>query len=190
MFILGASTLGEIVIEVAIRSKYKIEGFYDEINTSKFCGGLPILGKLNDLIENPIAYVSGVFIAIGDNKNRRVISEQLLERGVPLCNIIDSSATIESSASLGSGNLVMSGAYIGVRTTIGTGNLIFPGVSITHHNSVGSFCFFSPNSSVGGFTHIEDECKIAMNSVVPPYVRIIFGSESQPGSIITGTHLS
>jgi len=186
MYIVGASTLGEIVLGIMNRMGGEVTGFYDDVYEGKYFCEKPVLGPIRDLALNPDVLQKGAVVAIGDNGNRRKISEDIRAMQVPLVNVVDARATLELTSRIGSGNLIMAGAYIGVKTIIGDGNLIFPGVSITHHNTVGNYNFFSPNSSVGGYTEISDECKFSMNCVVAPYIRIESGVSTQPGSYLSG----
>jgi sugar O-acyltransferase (sialic acid O-acetyltransferase NeuD family) len=186
MYILGAGTLGEIVLETAIRAGLKVHGFYDDVTEATECDGLPILGRLDDFCNNYTAMAEGAFLAIGDNFKRRTCAESFRALGVRFPNVIDPMATLSPTASMGEGNLVLPGAYIGTKCLLGSCNLIFPGVSITHHNHVGSYCFFSPNASIGGFTKIGDCCKVGMNCVVLPYRELAPGFECSPSTVIEG----
>jgi sugar O-acyltransferase (sialic acid O-acetyltransferase NeuD family) len=188
MYIVGASTLGEIALGILNRAGAEVSGFYDDIcKEQDFCNK-PVIGSIKTLASSPDAAKKGVFIAIGDNQNRRKIFENIKSMNIPIMNIIDANAVLELNIQIGSGNLIMAGAYIGVKTRLGDGNLIFPGVSLTHHNKVGNFNFFSPNASVGGYTVINDECKIAMNCSVAPYINIETRTLSQPCSILGGKY--
>jgi sugar O-acyltransferase (sialic acid O-acetyltransferase NeuD family) len=187
VFIIGAGTLGEIVLETAIRAGLRVNGFYDDVTEISECDGIPVLGRLDDFRNDLAALSEGAFVAIGDNHKRQICAEGLRAIGLRLPNVIDPRATLSPSASLGEGNLVLPGAYIGTKCSLGCGNLVFPGVSITHHNHVGNYCFFSPNASVGGFTRIGDCCKVGMNCVVLPYREVSPGMEFSPLTVIEGT---
>lgn len=186
MYILGAGALGEIALETARRAGLQVDGFYDDINKASDCDGVPLLGKFEDFIKNAASLNKSVFVAIGNNQNRRICIEGLRQIGTQFCNIIDPSAVISPSATLGQGNLILPNVYIGTKCKLGSSNLIFAGVSISHHNQVGSYCFFSPNASVGGFTTLGDECKVGMNSVVLPYLDLGSSYESEPLTLIRG----
>jgi sugar O-acyltransferase (sialic acid O-acetyltransferase NeuD family) len=186
MYILGAGTLGEIALETAIRAGLKIHGFYDDVTAASECGGVPVLGRLEDFRKDSAAMAEGAFIAIGDNFKRKACAESFRALGVRFSNIVDPSAMLSPTASLGEGNLLLPGAYVGTKCLLGSFNLIFPGVSITHHNKVGNFCFFSPNAAIGGFTIIGDCCKVGMNCVVLPYRELVTGVECPPLTLIEG----
>jgi len=190
VFIVGAGTLGEIVLETAIRAGHEVKGFYDDITKASELDGLPILGRLDDLKNDSSARDEGVFVAIGDNRNRQRCAEELRALGVHFPNIIDPRAILSPTAILGVGNLLLPGCYVGTKCTLGSCNLLFPGVSITHHNNVGNYCFFSPNASVGGFSRIGDCCKVGMNCVVLPYRELEPGMEFAPSAVIEGIQSS
>lgn len=184
MFIFGASTLGEIACAVINRGSGQLYGFFDDYYTdAEFCG-LPVIGTLDTIFQMAEVRKFGISVAVGDNSNRRKVSERITAAGIPLLNVIDPSAVLEKDVILGSGNLIMAHAYLGVKTVMGDGNIIFPGVSITHHNKVGCYNFFSPNASVGGFTEIANECKIGMNCCVLPYGKISSHAQSLPCTVL------
>ncbi|MCL2589435.1 MAG: hypothetical protein FWD67_00830 [Betaproteobacteria bacterium] len=186
MYILGAGTLGEIVLETATRAGLKVSGFYDDVSEASACDEIPVLGCLDDFRNNHTAMAEGAFVAIGDNWKRQHCIESLRALGVRFPNVIDPMAILSPSATLGEGNLIMPGAYIGTKCLLGSYNIIFPGVSITHHNHIGNYCFFSPSASVGGFTRIGDCCKVGMNCVVLPYRELKSGMECAPLTVIGG----
>ena len=187
MFIVGASTLGEIAYSVIQRLGGGVSGFYDDFITEGTFFDAPILGKIENLAANDKCMTEGVFVAIGGNKNRCSVCEKIQKMGLPLVNIIDPAAVVDNSVNLGGNTLILAGAYIGIGSVLGTGNIIFPGVSITHHNSVGDFNFFSPNASIGGYTTIGDKCKIAMGCVIAPYLTVKSETTLSPLTYFSGT---
>jgi sugar O-acyltransferase (sialic acid O-acetyltransferase NeuD family) len=186
MYILGAGTLGEIALETARRAGMPVDGFYDDVTQESTIDGVPVLGGFAELGNRPSLAGTDVFVAIGDNAKRAAHSLALSARGGRLANLVDPSAVVSPSATIGSGNLVLPGAYLGPKVRLGSGNLVFPGVSITHHNVVGDYCFFSPNASVGGFTRLGDRCKIGMNCVVLPYREVPADTEAHPLTVVEG----
>lgn len=183
LVIFGASTLGEIALEIAQRAGIHCRGFYDDINKDGSFAGKPVLGKSSDLIQLCKSSEQHVFVAVGDNSLRNSIAQKLSDACAQFANIIDPSAHIMPSATLGHGNLILAGAYLGTDVSVGNHNLVFPGVSITHHNQIKDFCFFSPNAAVGGYTTIESFCKIGMNSVVKPYQTLPENTSVKEGSV-------
>lgn len=183
LVIFGASTLGEIALEIAEKSGFKCLGFYDDVNKNDSFCKKPMLGNKADLLRCCKSNDMKIFVAIGDNSSRNTIVNELKTAKASFANIIDPQATIMPSAKLQTGNLIHAHAYIGTKVNIGAHNIIFPGVSITHHNQVKDFCFFSPNASVGGYTTIDSFCKIGMNSVVKPYQSLPLNTQVAEGSV-------
>jgi len=184
MYIVGASTLGEIACSIIKRGGVQLDGFFDDYYSDvEFCG-IPVMGEIDTIFNIDSVKQAGIFVAIGDNSNRRIISERIAAAGIPLVNIIDPTAVLEDDVILGAGNLIMAHAYIGIGTIMENGNIVFPGVSITHHNKIGCYNFFSPNASVGGYTEIANECKFGMNCCVLPYNKISSHAHSLPCTVL------
>ena len=187
MMIFGAGILGEIVLEAARRASVEVEGFLDDTREESDFAGLPVFSRLGDFQKDGTSWSRGVFVAVGENRNRKKCVQTLVKFGVRnFPNIIDPEATVFSSATVGEGNLILPGAVIGPQSVLGSWNIFFPGVCLTHHNAVKDFCFFGPNASVGGYSTINDFCKLGMNSVVPPFLDIPSGTVGGPLSIIDG----
>jgi UDP-perosamine 4-acetyltransferase len=187
MYIIGISTLSEIILDISHSLGIAIHGCFDDFSDEKSFYGIPILGKVTCIFEDIKRYQDAeVFVAIGDNYSRKNLSILLEHAGIKLPSIIHPQAYIEHSARIGFGNLLLGGVYVGSKTIIGNGNLIFPGVCFSHHNHVGNYNFFSPNVSVGGYTHIQSTCKIGMNSVVKPYIELADECVCDPLTVVTG----
>jgi len=184
-YIVGTSTLSEIIIEVLAEANQKIEGFFDDFNKDKIFMNTPIIGTVNDIIIDKKKYLNDFFfVSIGDNKSREKIISSLKNTGFRFFNVIHKKSYIDKSVNVGTGNYIGPFVYIGTKSKIGDGNIIFKGVAINHHNKVGNYCFFSPNSSIGGYTIIGDRVKIGMNSVVNPYIEIKNDFTSAPLTLI------
>lgn len=187
MYIIGTSTLSELILDVSYSLGIAVEGFFDDFSDKESFGGIKIIGGLDQLLEQKHLYKNaGVFVAIGNNTNRHKLGQVLTKNNIKMPTLIHPAAYVEPSARLGAGNLILGGAYIGSQTIIGDGNLIFPGTCLSHHNRVGHYNFFSPNVSVGGYARISSTCKIGMNSVVQPYIQVASGFECQPLTVVTG----
>ena len=187
MYIIGTSTLSEMILDFLDILDIEIEGFFDDYRKEKTFKKYRVIGGCQELIDNSEKYnESKFFVAIGSNSGREKVSKVIKEKGLSLCNIIHKNSFIERSTTIGNGNLIMSNAYIGSNCKIGDGNLIFPGVSITHHNIVDDYCFLSTNVSIGGYAHIQSFCKIGMNSVVKPYIQVKSGYNCGPLTLVDG----
>ena len=184
MYIIGTSTLTEIMVETLLSQGKKVLGLFDDYSKKNSFMEIPILGTINDLLCNESIKKYSVFVAIGDNQSRMRISKKLKNAGFDFFNIIHPRSQIEISVKVGNGNFFGCFSYVGTNSIIGDGNIIFPGVSINHHNKIGSYNFISPNSSIGGYTKIGNNCKIGMNCVLKPYIEIKSNSNFEPLTFI------
>jgi len=187
VFLIGTSTLSEILLDVGETLDIVFEGCFDDFSRAGSFHGLPILGPIEALLARARGE-SGLeaIVAIGDNGHRRDVFRRLWEGHVLTPNIVHTRAHVEPSASLGKGNVLLGNVYVGARTAIGDGNVFFPGVCLTHHNRVGDFNFFSPHAAVGGFTRIPSLCKIGMNSVIKADQELGDGFTCEPLTVVEG----
>ena len=185
MYLFGASTLSEIVMDVCAALGIPVEGFFDDFRDEGPFAGVEILGGLDKLLLDAGEYRSaGIFVTIGENRRREEIYTRLEKAGFFLPRIVHPAACVAQSAEIGPGNLVLGGGCVGTRTRLGKGNLVFPGVCLSHHNEVGDFNFFSPNAVVGGYTNIGDRCHVGMGSVIKPYIEVESGFTCEPMSLV------
>jgi sugar O-acyltransferase (sialic acid O-acetyltransferase NeuD family) len=180
MFIVGASTLGQIVAEVATRNGLEVHGFFDDFVTdAAFCGA-PLIGPLERVSTFAPVSVHGLFVAIGDNGNRAMLHRRLTG---PLVNVIDATAVLEPSATIGHGNLVMPFVYVGTNSRIGSGNILCAGSVLNHDVEMNDYCFVGPNTAIAGFAKVKDESKIGSGSIVCEGVVLEPNSILRPGEV-------
>jgi len=186
MYIVGASTLGRMALDVARGMGLAVRGFVDdEVSTAPAWCDLPLEGGVPWLVARARAGGGiAAFVAIGDNDKRAGLFRTLRASGVIFPNLVDPRACVAASAALGAGNLVMAHAYVGTGVTIGDANVLLPGVCLTHDNEVGDANFFAPGVSVGGRTRIPSLCKFGMNCVVKPDLSLADAFSCGPATVV------
>lgn len=88
-------------------------------------------------------------------------------------NLIHPKATVESSASMGEGNLIFSGAYIGTEAFIGNDCIINTGAIVSHNCKVGDHCRISPGAIIAGDVVIGENSIIGMGVTI--YLKVKIG---------------
>lgn len=138
-----------------------------------------ISGQLNDIRQYPSA---DFFVAIGDNKIRTKITEELFKLNMKIITLIHPKAVIGSNVKIEAGTVIMAGVVINSATEIGKGCIINTSSSVDHDNKIGDFVHISPGVNLAGFVNIGSKTWIGIGSIVKNNVNIgdniIIGSAS------------
>jgi len=111
-----------------------------------------------------------VFIAIGDNKNRKQKFEGL--DGVTFASIVSSNAHIGRGAVLGEGCFVGNYCHIGPEVRIGDNTIINNASIVEHEVKVGCHCHIGPNVTISGRCIIGDLVFVGVGAKIKDYVKI------------------
>ena len=125
------------------------------------------------------------FVSIGDNEQRRLVSEKLLAHGRELAHLIHPTASVSPSVNIGSG--VYIGENVSVRTGchIGKGVMINANAVVSHHVSVGDYVTFGPNSAVASKSRVGTGSLIGVGASVKPNSTIGENCTVGAGSVVT-----
>jgi len=143
-----------------------------------------VLGKVSALSQD---FFPGkrFIVAIGNNKIRRKIMEEIDHNGGDTPNMIHPAATINKSATLGKGIYIQANVYVWTKVTIGDYCIISPNVVIAHHTKVGKACLISTLSGVGASIDIKEEVFVGMGAtLVTGLSRIGKGATIGAGAVV------
>ena len=116
--------------------------------------GFPVIEKLPQGATN-------VFIAIGNNEERRELSLNLK----PI-SIISKLAYIGKEVVIGEGCYIGNGAFIGSQSKIGKGTIINTQAIIEHECFIGEYCHIAPNACICGRSKLKNNVFIGVGSSV------------------------
>lgn len=143
--------------------------------------GVPVIGN-DDILEEKFKKGHKTAInAIGgianDNKSnlfnlRKKTFEKIQAQGYFMPNIIHPGAMIESSVTMGEGNLVLAGASIGSDAKIADDCIINTGAVVSHDCVIESHCKISPGATLAGNVHVGENSLIGMGVTVYIGVKI------------------
>ena len=131
--------------------------------------GVPVIGNsllLNQLLK--LGY-NNIILCFGTIFNRQKRLEkyfELKEMGFNFPNIIHKDASVESSAFIGSGNIILAGAVVGSEAEMHDLNYINTGSILSHECVLMNNIHLSPGSTVGGRVSIGNNTLIGMNSTI------------------------
>lgn len=174
--IIGASGHGKVVADIAELCGYDQIEFLDDNETLSTCGKWPIVGKTTAVVEND------VFVAIGNAKIRKAISERLNQDKI--VTLIHPSAVIAYSVNLGKGTVVMAGAVINPYTEIGEGCIINTTSSVDHDCTIDSFSHISVGSHLSGTVHLGEMTWVGAGAIVSNNVNVCGGCVIGAGAVV------
>jgi sugar O-acyltransferase (sialic acid O-acetyltransferase NeuD family) len=168
LYLYGASGHAKVVIDIARRTaNYTVAGLFDD-DPAKQGGtllGLPILGGWSALAQLR-ADEAELFVAIGNNRERRRIGRDLLARGFTLATLLHPSAIVGMDVSIGAGTVLMPGAIVNPSTVIGPLCILNTAASVDHDGILGEAVHVCPGTRLGGHVTVGDESWIGIGSCV------------------------
>lgn len=181
LIMIGAGGHAESVADSIDTNQYELVGFIDSNKMGSHLG-LPILGKEITDIPDYQAYV--YFVSIGDVSYRERWFKKLIELQLPVINIIDRTALISKSATIGVGNFVGKLAIINAGTKVGDNNVINTKALIEHECRIGSHTHLSTNSTINGDVIVEDSVFFGSTAVCNGQLKIGRHAVIGSGSVV------
>jgi len=159
LLIIGAGGHARSVLDIALQNdEYSnitcVDPSYPKSKHVEGMKEVPIIGTdadLPDLISRGFKYA---FVALGENKLRHKLFNEIIRHGYETINIISKHAIISPRAKLGSGICVMAGAVINTNTIIENNCIINTRASIDHDCRVSESCHIAPGATVSGYVNI------------------------------------
>jgi len=166
MYVFGASGQARVIIDI-LDPDVKISGVFDDDPTIK-----EILGfKVNGPVPEAFVFDQPLFIAIGDNKRRKLLYLKFKER-TNFGTIVHESALVSKRSFIEEGTVIMEGAIVKVNATIGKQVIVNTSSSIDHDCIVGDFVHIAPQATLCGGAQIGEGTLVGANSTVLPGVKI------------------
>jgi len=167
IIIIGGKGGCKMVIDAISSSKlYNIRGIIDnEMKIGEQVMGYNIIGNdsnLAELFKLGFKNIVISFSLLGNLKLRNEKYRFYLDFGFMFPNIIHKHASLEPSATLGYGNIILAGSILGSEVSVGNVNYINTGSIICHESKVGNNNHFAPNSVIAGRVKVGNNTLIGM----------------------------
>ena len=173
--IIGAGGHCRVLLSLlAACDKHEVMGIVDlaEPLVGEIIMGIPVIGSITTLQSLQRRTDLDVFLAVGDNVQRRFWWQKVIDLGFALPNLISPQAIVDPHAYLGVANVVCARAFIGPEAVLGDNNLINTAVVLEHEVRVGSHCHFASASTVAGRSQIGDGCFVGAGSTVIDHIQV------------------
>ncbi|GEN46671.1 NeuD/PglB/VioB family sugar acetyltransferase [Alkalibacillus haloalkaliphilus] len=167
IYIVGAGTYGETMVELAESLNYNVKGFYDEDigKQGNVVMGIPIINQYS-MLEKADIKNNQFIVAIGNNELRQKIMKTINDLGGITPTLIHPNATVSPSAEVGQGVYIQANSTVWTKVKISDYTIISPGVVIAHHTTVGESSLISTQTAVGASLDIGSKVFLGMNSTI------------------------
>ena len=149
-----------------------------------FCLGVPVLDGDHHLARLRGEGQTRAFVALGSNRLRARLGQQLRELGYELVNAISPRAVVSPSASLGTGIAIMAGAVINADARIGDLAIINTGATVDHDCDIGVAAHLAPQCALAGNVTIGAGAFLGVGCKAIPGVDVGAGATVGAGSVI------
>ncbi len=187
VIVLGAGGHARVLVDLmcAGRAYFPVAALDDGDADSVL--GVPVVGAASDLTRLRGEGFDHAALGIGsvqDHKRRRRYWDQLVAAGFALPNLVHLRATVEPSATMGTGNQVFAGAVIGSAVVLGDDTIINSGTVVSHDCVIGSHTHISPGALLAGGVQVGENTLIGMGVTI--YLGVRIGSNVV---IANGSHI-
>ena len=171
--IVGSGGHAKVVIElIHAEGKYQIMGCTALAERGFVLGDIPILGDDSVLPSLRSEGVSRAFVAIGDNRLRMQLIDQLSQMGFEFVNAVSPHSVVSRSTTLGCGIAIMAGAVINSCAKVEDGAIINTGASVDHDCRIGRGAHVGPGSTLAGNVELAEEVFVGAGTTIIPRIRI------------------
>lgn len=172
VILVGYSGHGLVVSDVALENNVCLIGYIDIENKKSNPFDFEYLGTEQTLgdkfFKEPYQFILG----IGDINLRKKIAEFIFSKGGIFTKIIDRSASISKTATLGNGSFIGKNAAINSFADIGDNCILNTGSVVEHECTLGSNVHIAPGAVLAGNVRVGNNSFIGANAVIKQGVSI------------------
>ena len=188
MLIVGGGGHALVVVEVLRASGESIAGALTR-EGSRMPGldrlGVPVVGTDSELGARIKDGAQRVFVAVGANRPRRRLVDDVLAGGGDLVSAISPDAIISASATIAPGALIMPGVVINALTQIGVGVIVNTRATIDHECDIGLCAHVGPGAALAGDVVVGEGALVGIGASIVPGRRIGAWSTVGAGAAVT-----
>ena len=166
VFLFGYSGHAYVVIESFMAAGFSIAGYFDFHEAPINPYQIPYFGFEGDLDVKSIVKSDFVFPSVGDNTIRAKLVSFFEKHNLKQCVLIDSSAKVSQSSSIGLSTYLGANTIINAQSQIGKGVVINTAAVIEHECEVQDFSHIGPATVLCGNVSVGKGAFIGANSVV------------------------
>ena len=183
VLIYGAGGHGKVVLDALECSGRRVVGFVDD-DTSR-AGGEHCGHRIHVWPPEEVGEDAEYVVAIGDNEQRRQVTERVLGLRRELGTAIHPCAIIARDVEIAAGAMILAGAVINPGARVGRGSIINTCAVVDHDCRIGEFAHVAPGARVAGHVRVGEGALIGIGATVNPRVAIGSGAVVGAGAVVT-----
>ena len=183
--IYGAGGHSRVISSILNALNAPVIGFFDDFRKKplEYIQEAPVLGCFSEILkfrEN----ITSVYLAIGDNKERRKSYCFLEENDFFMPALVHPGAYVEAGAVIENGTVVCVGAVVGTEAIVGKGVIVNTGSSVDHEARIFDFSHIAPGAVIAGRSIVGPGSFVGINASVRDKVVLGEGVTVGAGAII------
>lgn len=170
--IIGAGGHAQVVADILLRAQDRGEAMYplgyiddNPALRDETLLDLPVLGTIAELHSLPH---DAVIIAIGDNRTRRKVFNQLHNQGEHFAIAKHPAAIIAPDVHIGAGTVLCAGVIVSPGSVIGSNVILNTASTVDHHNRIADHVHLAPGVHLGGDVAVGEGALIGIGATVMP----------------------
>lgn len=169
--LIGSGGHAKVVCSIARRLGWQVHGYFDDFRPAgTLVLGLPVLGKVAEVQQLPSQ--CWIFVAIGDNARRRELFELCKTWKRSMATLVDPSAQLDETVTVGDGTVIMPGVVVNVDSQIGSNCILNTSCSVDHDGQIASHAHLCPGVHLAGTVSVGEGCMLGTGTSVIPGIKI------------------
>ncbi len=165
IFIIGAGTLGKLIVEIIeSTTEFEVGGFYDDnFPELKSVMNYPVIGQVGDLVNSAPRSLA---IGIGEPKFRKSIFEEFSAKGHHFPALSHSSSVLSKYSQIEDGVLLGPNSSVLTGSCVKKGTCILSHVNINQDVQIEPFCLIGAGAIIGNNVQLGEGCHIGLGQRV------------------------
>lgn len=120
----------------------------------------------------PVTPSSITFVAIGDNRARKRVTEEVIEKGHKLSTLIHHNTLVSPSAKVGVGTVIMAGVIVQANAVIGNHCILNTNCTVDHDCVLEDYAHIAPGAHLCGNVHVGEGTLVGVGVGIAPNTEI------------------
>jgi len=169
IIIVGAGGHSKVVADAAARAGFGIIGFVDDQANTAPLPEYRLIGTIADLANmRALSSAVRILVAIGDNRTRMRVVEELALPAGRYATVIDPTAIVSRYASIAEGTVVLQGAIVNAGTAVGRHAILNTGCTVDHDCRIGDYAHVSPGAHLAGGVAVGEGAHLGIGTCAIP----------------------